>query len=108
MVLKPYGSAVDIKAGAGAFAGDKLVWVVNTHSAAAKVTVAKGHHGQWELQTSSESIAPRKTNVIHLITGEHGDTTVVYTWYPGMMTAPLSAGITDTTPVKLVQKQVAS
>lgn len=40
MVLKPYGSAVDIKAGAGAFAGDKLVWVVNTHSDAAKVTVA--------------------------------------------------------------------
>ena len=40
MVLKPYGSAVDLKAGAGAFAGDKLVWVVNTHSAAAKVTVA--------------------------------------------------------------------
>ncbi len=40
MVLKPYGNAVDVQAGAGAFGGDKLVWVVNTHSAAAKVTIA--------------------------------------------------------------------
>ena len=40
MVLKPYGDAVDVKAGAGAFGGDRLVWVVNTHSAAAKVTIA--------------------------------------------------------------------
>ena len=40
MVIKPYGDAVDVKAGAGAFGGDRLVWVVNTHSAAAKVTIA--------------------------------------------------------------------
>ena len=45
MVLKPYGSAVDIKAGAGAFSGDKLIWVVNTHSAAAKVTAVNSWAG---------------------------------------------------------------
>lgn len=50
------------------------------------VRLVRGHHGEPELQ--SDTITPRRTSTVHLVTGEHEGQEVVFTWYPGKLTPP--------------------
>jgi hypothetical protein len=50
------------------------------------VRVQRGHHGT--IEHTSAGIKPSVTTTIHLITGPAEDGNVVYTWYPGRLTAP--------------------
>jgi len=63
------------------------------------IRVVKGHHGEMELTTPA--VSPRRTKVVHLITGTHEGSTVAFTWYPGRLTRPAATGLNDNTPVKL-------
>lgn len=64
-----------------------------------RVRVARGHHGNLELQLPNLKL--RTTEMVHIILGNdrefpHGDVTldtaVVVTWYPGRLTRQVSLG----------------
>lgn len=85
-----------------------------------QIRIHPSHHSGYELVM--DTIPPQSTSTIHCIVGnckcpdpayppeldekKAYNRRVVYTWFPGRMTAPMSHGITDKSPVKLIDQAV--